>query len=253
MAEFRTLELEQDGPLLRVWLNRPAVRNALDDRTLTELAALYGGLAERFDVRVVVLGGRGPSFCAGADRRDPPGRSGDGEREQRWRARAGFRACQAIADCEAITVARVHGHAVGGGLAIALACDFRVAAGSARFRLPEVDLGLPLTWGTVPRLIHEIGAARARELTLLGHWFDAGRADVLGVVHRVVPDGALDAEVDALAGELAGKPELAVQIGRSQFRSYAKPEGDPTLVEPDLWTLAMRAGTASAAFGRDGR
>lgn len=247
------LELEQQGPVLHVWLNRPSVRNALDDQVLIEIAEVFGGLAECYDVRVVVLGGRGRSFCAGADRRNPPGEAGTGERERRWRSRVGYRACQAVADCEAMTVARLHGHVVGGGLALALACDFRVAAESARFRLPEVTLGIPLSWGTVPRLIHEIGAARARELTLLAEWFDAPRAETFGVVHRLAAsERSLDDEVAALAANLAGTPELAAHITKSQFRAYARPTGDPAFAESDLRALAMRSAAAGDAFGAGG-
>ena len=94
-----------------------------------------------------------------------------------------------------MTIARLHGHAIGGGLALALACDFRVAADDALLDLPEVDLGVPLTWGATPRLIHEIGAARARELILLCDRVDAERAERDGLVHRVVPAAALDAAV----------------------------------------------------------
>jgi enoyl-CoA hydratase/carnithine racemase len=249
MTEFATLELEQHGPVLHVWLNRPRVHNALDDQVLTELATLFNGLADRYDVTVAVLGGRGRSFSSGADRRNPPGEAGTGERERRWRSRVGYRACQAIADCEAFTVARLHGNVIGGGLALALACDFRVATESARLRLPEVALGIPLTWGTVPRLIHEIGAARARELTLLTEWCDARRADALGVVHRVVPRDALDAEVAAIATNLVDKPELAAHITKTQFRAYAGALGDATFAESDLRALSMRSAAASEAFG----
>jgi enoyl-CoA hydratase/carnithine racemase len=248
------VELVPDGPVLHVWLNRPEARNALDDRALTELATVFAGVGDQFDVKVVVLGGRGPSFSAGADRRNPPGdagpgKAGVGERERRWRARVGDRAFQAIADCEAITVARLHGHVVGGGLALALACDFRVAAESTLFRLPEVDLGLPLTWGTVPRLISEIGAARARELTLLCEQLDARRADQLGVVHRVVPESQLDSTVRELTTALAAKPEMSAHITKTQFRAYAQPFGDASFADADLRMLSMRSTAAEDAFG----
>ena len=177
---FETLELERDGPLLTVWLARPARRNALNGAALGEIEALFTQLQTDFATRVVVLGGRGPSFCAGADRDDPPGSErmrrseGASERERRYTAQLGRRACAAIEALEAVTIARLHGHVLGGGLALALACDFRLAAENARLGLPEVDLGVPLTWGATPRLIHEIGAARARELLLLG---DVSEAD----------------------------------------------------------------------------
>ncbi|NNL68271.1 MAG: enoyl-CoA hydratase/isomerase family protein, partial [Myxococcales bacterium] len=93
--DYQRLSLERDGPILRVWLDRPERRNALDGRTLAEIEALYTGLAEDFETRLVVLGGRGPCFSAGADRKDPPGsermRSGSeaSDRERRHAAQLG--------------------------------------------------------------------------------------------------------------------------------------------------------------------
>jgi enoyl-CoA hydratase/carnithine racemase len=250
------LSLERDGAVLRVWLDRPERRNALDTATLEALTALYLGLQRDFQTRVVVLGGRGPSFCAGADRGSPPGSermgasSGAGDRERRYASQIGWRACRAIEECEVVTLARVHGHAVGGGVALALACDFRIAAQGSVFHVPEVDLGLPLTWGATPRLISEVGAARARELILLCDRVDARTAERWGLVHRVVPASRLDAEVDAWARRLAEKPEIAVQMTKTQFRAQSRRGllGDVTESDGDLLLAASRTAAARASF-----
>jgi enoyl-CoA hydratase/carnithine racemase len=253
---WQTLETERDGAILRVWLARPARRNALDTTALEEIAALFTALQRDFATRVVVLGGRGPSFCAGADRRDPPGRarmaadSGASERERRHAAQIGLRACRAVEECEAVTIARVHGHAVGGGAALALACDFRIAAEDAVFHVPEVDLGIPLSWGAVARLVHELGAARAREAILLCDRFDARRAEAWGAVHRAVPAAELDAVVDEWARRLAAKPEVAVHMTKTQLRGYALAArlGDVTESDGDLLAAASRLSAARRAF-----
>lgn len=243
-----SLELERDGAILRVWLARPERRNALDTATLEAIATLYTSLDRDFGTRVVVLGGRGPSFCGGADLRDPPGGarlrrdSGASARERRHVAQLGLRACRAIEECEAVTIARLHGHVVGGGVALALACDFRVAADDALLAVPEVDLGIPLTWGATARLAQEIGAARAREAILLCDRIDARRAEAWGAVHRVVPAAALDAAVDAWAQRLAAKPEAAVHLTKTQLRAYARAArlGDFTESDGDALLLASR-------------
>ena len=253
---METLELERTGPVLHVWLARPARRNALNEAALLELEQLFTELQTDFATRVIVLGGRGPSFCAGADRDDPPGSrrmgaaSGASERERRHAAQLGRRACAAIAAVEAVTIARLHGHVLGGGLALALACDFRLAAEGARLGLPEVDLGIPLTWGATPRLIHEIGAARARELLLLGDNVEAERAERIGLVHRVLPADALDAAVREWAERLATKPELAVHMTKTQLRAYALRAslGDVSESDGDLLLGASRVGAAREAF-----
>lgn len=254
--DWKTLSVTPDGPVLRVWLNRPDRRNALNGDALREIAELFTGLATDFATRVVVLGGGGPSFCAGADRKDPPGAarlasSSDAtDRERRWVAQIGLRAARAIEDCEAVTIGRLHGHVIGGGLVLAAACDFRVAAEGTIFSVPEVDLGIPLTWGATPRLIAEIGAAHARELILLGDAIDAREAHRLGLVHRVVPAADLDAAVDALAAKLVAKPEVAVHMTKTQLRAYARRAalGDVTETDGDQLVAASRGAAARRSF-----
>jgi enoyl-CoA hydratase/carnithine racemase len=256
--DWKTLSLTREGPILRVWLNRPERRNALNSDALEELAALFTALQTDFQTRVVVLGGRGASFCAGADRKDPPGSallaaSSDAtERERRYVAQIGLRACRAIEEVEAVTIARIHGHAIGGGLALALACDFRIATESTVFHVPEVDLGIPLSWGATPRLIQEVGAARARELILLCERIDAAEALRWGLVHRVVSPETLDATVDDWATRITAKPEIAVHMTKTQFRAYAHRAslGDVTETDGDVLLSASRTAVARASFPR---
>ncbi len=117
----------------------------------------------------------------------------------------------AVEAMEAVTIARLHGHCVGGGVVLAAACDLRVAAVGTRFSIPEVDLGIPLAWGGIPRLVREIGPAFTKELVMTCRPFDAEEARNLGLVNRVVPSESLDAEVDALARELAAKAALPIR------------------------------------------
>jgi enoyl-CoA hydratase/carnithine racemase len=248
------LELEQRGPVAWVWLTRPDRRNALDAATLEDIAACFASLQTRFETRVVVLAGRGPSFCAGADRKDPPGaRMGADDataRERRHASQLGRRALEAIEALDAVTIARLHGHAIGGGFALALACDFRVAAEGTVLSIPEVDLGLPLTWGAVPRLVRDVGALRARELILLCERLDAADALRWGLVNRVVPQERLDATVAELAERLAAKPEIAVHMTKTQLRAYAASAalGDVTESDGDLLFAASRTAAARKSF-----
>jgi enoyl-CoA hydratase/carnithine racemase len=255
-VSYETLELERRGAVATVWLDRPERRNALNGVALEEIARCFESLQTDYETRVVVLAGRGPSFCAGADRRDPPGqpRRAAGVRERRFASQLGLRAVQAIEALEAVTIARLHGHAIGGGLVLPLACDLRVAAAGTLFQIPEVDLGIPLSWGAVPRLAAVVGPARARELVLLCDRFDAARAEALGLVHRVVPPEQLDATVEAWATRLAAKPEVAVHLTKSQFRAYAAtaPLGDVTVADGDWLREAARGGVARASFGGTG-
>ncbi len=251
---YHTLTIERDGPVATVWLSRPERRNALNLTALEEIEAACHELQKAFDVAVVVFAGRGPSFCAGADRKDPPGRLGRDlpARERRYYGQVGRRALEAVESLEAITIARLHGHAIGGGLVLALGCDFRLAAAGTIFHVPEVDLGIPLTWGAVPRLAREIGMARARELVLICDRIDAVTAERYGLVHRVVPEAELDATVAEWAGRLAAKPPWALHMSKTQFRAYghASVLGDVTEGDCDLLGLASAEDPTRFLMGR---
>lgn len=217
-----TLELEADGPVLRVWLNRPQRRNAHGQQMLVELGDVFEALNTEFDVRVVVLAGRGLSFCAGHDRKEEPV-TVDNEREQRYQAQLGRRATRAIERCEAVTVARVHGHAIGGGCCLALSCDFRVTTHDALWYVPEIELGVPLPWGATPRLISEIGAARAREMILTCERVEGARAAQWGLAHESVADeAALDAAVERRVARLLDMPVLSTHVAKTQLRAYSQ-------------------------------
>ncbi|MEV8567596.1 enoyl-CoA hydratase/isomerase family protein [Streptomyces sp. NPDC051322] len=239
-----TVRCTREGAVLRVELNDPANGNAVTDAMLNDLLEIL--TVPDPDVRVLVLSAAGDDFCLGGDRtefadwldEDPTGRgiriSGDKAR----------RVCEAISGNHAVTVAAVHGKVIGAGLALALACDLRVGADTAAFRLPELALGLPTAWGGVlPRLIHEVGAARARELILTGRAFDAAEACELSVLQRVVPPGDLDEAVAAWTRPIVRRPEAALRVTKAVLNSYAAPTrlGDPSLLDAELMACVAAA------------
>ena len=256
---YDSITIEQQDSIARVWLDRPQKRNALDAHTLEEITDAFTTLDRAFDTQVVILGGRGVSFCAGADRTNPPGRatrdSGAGARERRHAALVGRRAVEAIERIGAITIARIQGHAIGGGVLLALACDLRIAEAGTVFGIPEVELGVPLTWGGVPRLARAVGPARAKELILLCDRFDAAEAARFGILNRVTPPGQLDAVVDDWAGRLAAKPPWAVHMTKTQFRAYAVTQslGDVTEGDGDLLALATQEDPTRFAWRKPGQ
>ena len=155
---FETLEVSVAGPIGHLWLNRPERLNALSPAMLRELAAAARWFDGQEALRVVVVGGRGRAFSAGADLDGFPGLGDAGLREA---ADAGRSMADALEAMRAVTIARLQGWCVGGGLVVAAACDLRIASAAARFSIPEVDLGIPLAWGGIPRLVREIGPARS--------------------------------------------------------------------------------------------
>jgi len=203
VPDLTTVAVEVDGPVGRLWLDRPDKLNPLSTTTLEELAAAAQWCNEQADLKVVVVGGRGRAFSAGADVSSFG--APDPDRSPRHAADAGRRMADAVEGIEAVTIARLHGHCVGGGVVLAAACDLRVAAEGTRFSIPEVDLGIPLAWGGIPRLVREIGPAATKELVLTCRAFSPEEAQRLGLVNRLVPADRLDAGVEGLSAGLAAK------------------------------------------------
>jgi enoyl-CoA hydratase/carnithine racemase len=221
------LQLTAQGPVARLTLMRPDRLNALSVDLLEELVTIGEWLRVQDSVRVVVLAGAGRAFSAGADLSTLERLSAtDGS--ARSAADAGNRAATAIESLPQVTLAALHGRCVGGGVVLALACDLRFAASTTRFSIPEVDLGIPLAWGGIPRLLREVGPAVARDLVLTCREFGADEALRTGMISRVVPDDRLEAEVAAVADALADKARLPVRAtldGVAALTGLGAPQG----------------------------
>jgi enoyl-CoA hydratase/3-hydroxypropionyl-coenzyme A dehydratase len=195
------------GPIGELRLTRPERLNALSTQTLQELAQAAHMFDEQRDIKVVIVRGEGRAFSSGADLTSFSKRQALSPRDA---ADVGREMADAVESMRAISIASIQGWCVGGGLVLAAACDLRVASEEARFSIPEVDLGIPLAWGGIPRLVREIGPALTKELVLTCRPFDAAEAKAAGFLNRVVPADELDATVDALAESLSKKASLAI-------------------------------------------
>lgn len=200
---FETLETSVEDTIGRITLNRPQRLNALSLQLLNELAQAAEWFNQQQAVRAVIVTGNGRAFSAGADLEGFPQ---PGEAGARNAADAGRVMADAIEAMNAITIAGVHGWCVGGGLVVAAACDLRIAADDARFSIPEVDLGIPLAWGGIPRLVREIGPALTKELVITCREFSATEAANAGFLNRVVSASELNKTVEDLAVTVASKP-----------------------------------------------
>lgn len=221
-AAFATLQVDGEGPVRTLTLNRPAKLNALSTELLGEVVAAARWLDDQPEVKVVVVRGAGRAFSAGFDLADFGGGGALGPSEG---AELGRRATDALAGMRAVTVAAVQGHCVGGGVVLAAACDLRLAAADATFSIPEVDLGIPLGWGGIPRLVRELGPAITKELVLTCRPFDAPEARELRFVNRVVAPDELDAQALALARDLAAKSAYALRHTKEQVDAVAEEMG----------------------------
>jgi enoyl-CoA hydratase/carnithine racemase len=223
IPHFSYLTIDLAGVTATLWLNRPEKLNALSLAVLEEITTAADWFNSQREIRTVTIAGRGRAFSAGADLdgfplpQDP---------RVRPAADAGRVMADAVESIDAITIARIHGWCVGGGLVLAAACDLRVASSDTRFSIPEVDLGIPLAWGGIPRLVREIGPAMTKELVMTCRPFTADEAKSLGFLNRVVEAGLLNRTVAELVDSVARKPRLPIDSTKHQVNAVSQQSGD---------------------------
>ncbi len=208
--DYKTLvvEVEKDKKIGWITLNRPHRLNAINSEMREELLAAFDELARNDDVRVVVLkGAGGRAFSAGADVTEFSG----GKPHQLVELGEVF---DAPARCPKPVIAAIDGYALGGGLELALACDFRIASRHSELGQPEIHLGLIPGGGGTQRLVRLIGPARAKELVMLGERIPAETAHEWGLVNKVVDDEKFEEEVRAFAEKLAAGPPIALKLAK---------------------------------------
>ena len=203
------LTIERDGAVAVLTVTRPAVLNALNNRTIAELEGAVSRLTAADDVRVVILTGAGDkAFIAGADIRELAELN---PVTAEALAARGHALCHALERMGKPVIAAVNGYALGGGCELAMACTLRIAADTAKLGQPEVGLGLLPGYGGTQRLPRLVGAGRALEMTLTGDPIDAREACRIGLVNRVVPRAELMARTLELAQRIAAQAPVAVR------------------------------------------
>jgi methylglutaconyl-CoA hydratase len=244
---FQHLRVERTGPVHRIALARHDVRNAFNDVLIDELARAFEEAARDTGVRVVVLSGDGPVFCAGADIAWMRKAGGYSKEENEADARRMVEMLRAIDVCPHPVIALAHGAAIGGGVGLVAAADIAIAAEGTVFSLAEVRLGI-LPAVISPFVLRAIGPRFAREVFLTGDRFDALEAHRMGLVHRVVPGASLEAEGEKrVASLLASGPE-AVAVAKRLIAQVAgmRPEEAQALT---VRTIAERRASAEAKEG----
>jgi methylglutaconyl-CoA hydratase len=244
---FSHLRVERRGAVLRIALARGDVRNAFDDLLIAELTRAFDEAGRDQSVRVVVLSGDGPVFCAGADiawMRKAGGYSRD---ENEADAERMARMLRAIDVCPHPVIALAQGAAIGGGVGLVAAADVAIAAEGTVFSLAEVRLGI-LPAVISPYVLRAIGPRFARDVFLTGERFDALEAHRMGLVHRVAPPARLEAEGEkTVASLLASGPEAIAAAKRliAQVAGLRPEDAMPLTVR----TIAERRASAEAKEG----
>ncbi|QCJ48425.1 enoyl-CoA hydratase/isomerase family protein [Haloprofundus sp. MHR1] len=227
-AEFvRARRGEYGEYALTVTIDRPDARNALNAQVRTELARVFDAVERDDEVRVVVLTGsdEAKAFVAGADVRELRERSAVEQHEASERPRI----YETVAGCSKPVVARVNGHALGGGCELAQACDVRLAREDAKLGQPEINLGIIPGGGGTQRLTRLVGPGQARKLVLSGELVDGAEAAEIGLVEEAHPADELDERVADLVGKMASKSPLALARAKEALRAATRMDLDSGL------------------------
>lgn len=212
--DYQTVQYELDGKIARVTFNRPEIHNAFNGTVITEMTDVFKRIAEEDSIRVVLLTGRGKSFCAGADLNWMRGVIKQSFDENLAESNALADLFYAIYTCKRPVIGKINGAAIGGGTGFVAVCDIAVAARSAKFSFSEVKIGVvPACIG--PYVVKKMGEGKARELFISGERMNGDRAFEVGLVNRVVDDEALDEDVDKLIKlVLSSGPEAVAMAKR---------------------------------------
>lgn len=254
---YETIVIERDGPIMTVRFNRPDKRNAINYQMHQDIRDVCRALGDDFDTRVVIFTGEGAGFSSGADTSEWRQPTPDNELAVRSLSGSGSRTSAAIENLEQITIAAIHGFAVGGAVVLTLCCDFRIAGESAWFSIPEVELGLPLSWNALPRLARAVGHAKALELTVLCERFSAQEAHDWGLVTHLVADSQELQKAREIAGKVVAMPALPVALTKASMNAIRRGTeiGDVAYGDPEMlqYSRLMNQRTARRQRGRESK
>jgi methylglutaconyl-CoA hydratase len=243
-----TLDIRRDGPVARVWLNRPDVRNAFNDGVITELRETFATLGADGSLRAIVLGGHGKAFCAGADLAWMRAMADYSWEQNRADAQALADMLWTVYSCPVPVVGRIHGDCYAGGVGLAAVCDVLVAADAANFCLSEAKLGLlPATIS--PYVVRALGEQASRRYLVTAERFSAAQAQALGFVHEVCAADALDAKVDEIVAALVANGPMAVRACKRLVQDVA---GQPISAALREDTARRIADIRASDEGREG-
>ena len=245
---FMTLEIELNGPVATIWMNRPDLHNAFDETLIAELTAACIALDDDADVRVVVLAGRGNSFSAGADLNWMRRAANNGIDDNLNDARALAHMLRTLAEMSKPTIARVQGAALGGGMGLAAACDIAVASTKAVFATSEVRFGI-IPSAISPYVLRAIGARQAYRYFQSAERISADHAREIGLVHEAVEPEQLDAKVQEIISALLQGGPLSQAAAKELIRAVNNQPINDNVVEDTAHRIAHLRATPEAREG----
>ncbi|HRD77026.1 MAG TPA: enoyl-CoA hydratase/isomerase family protein [Hyphomicrobiaceae bacterium] len=255
--KFEYVSIERRGPVAVVGFDRKSNLNAFNEQLVDELTTAARSFHDDLETHAVVLAGAAQAFSAGFDLKATESwPSESDELKRRHRAYGGVRLCKAWEEMPQITIAAMERLAVGGGVALAIACDWRVLGRSAYLYVPEVKIGLNLQWGALPRLIALVGPARAKRITILCERMGAEQALDWGLVDEVADDGETVSKALRMAEVAAAMPPATARMVKQAINATAGALNTATSfgdADQSQLTAAYSAAAASRRSFRDKR
>lgn len=257
MPRYQTITVKPDKQLpglTTITLNRPEKLNALNVQLNDDLQDACRRLQDDYATRVVILTGAGRAFSAGAELGSRRESAPINDVDRRARASLGGKTSAMIEGLEQVTIAAVNGLAIGGAVVYLSCCDMRLAAESAWFSIPEVELDLPLTWQALPRLMRELGPARTKELVMACERFTAQQALQWGFLNHVYPDAEVMPEARKLAARLLSMDPLSLAMTKTACNAIQNTMVpiETTWSDRELMLLAYRQGALRARTPAEG-
>jgi len=238
MADF--VSIARTGAVATVTFDRGDGRNALSKQLILELTEAARSFKDDLETQAVILVGQG-AFTAGADLKDPglDRRRANGLLERRHMVRIGPELCEAWERVEQVTICAIEKYCIGGGAALAASCDFRIMGRTSHMRLPEIPLGMNMSWHAVPRLVSLIGPSRAKQFVIFGEKVEAEQALAWGLADEIADDGGALAAAEKWAGKIAALPPNAVRMSKVSVNAAANAlHHATTFMDADQYALA---------------
>lgn len=235
IPDYEALNIEIEGEIAFLILNRPERYNALGATLLKELVHAAQWFDTQKAIKVIIIKGAGDVFSVGADLKDPIYSDIDSAdwMTRREMGQLGYNMAIAIESMRAITIAQVEKYAIGGGLILMMSCDLRVVEAETIFSIPEVDIGIPLAWGGIPKLVREIGPAMTKELVMTCRKFSPAEAQSMGIINRVVSKEALSKTCMDLAKTISKKPHIPIVITKEHVNAVTSTMGQDSSSRAD--------------------
>ncbi|WP_411287926.1 enoyl-CoA hydratase/isomerase family protein, partial [Phenylobacterium sp.] len=240
---WRHLKVTRDQAIVEVALARTEARNALNGELMDELTQAARLLRLRTDVHAVILTGAETYFSAGADLAASAQRVAQPSLlEARRAVMAGPDLCRAWEEIEAVTIAAIEGYCIGGACALAVACDFRIMGQGAYMRLPEVPLGMNMSWRTLPRLVALAGPSRAKQFVMFGEAADAQRCADWGMADELAAQGQALTAARVWAAKVVALPPLSVRMTKEAVSAVAAATSHASIyMDRDQYLLATKS------------